>query len=330
MLRKQFPDIYDKLKKKFNMSKTFDFWNHRWECAMEGGRIIHEKYPYVFYDERRVKHHNGEVTLSMGDACIYAPIHHWDGKDYMPQYGGGLIRSIDTFTYGTFSAWIKMPQGSGLWPAFWLCGDGHWPEAGEIDIVEGYSDNEYIRWATPYFPWIIPHWNVTTNIHCLENNKHKEVGSRGVSILKHPQCPTQYHKYAPRQHRDVAYFDIKPDFTLMHQPYKNPEDKRIAKRIAEGHEGGMLYDWWEINQVKNVSKKGAIVHPCQMPVDVMRRVVGVIDPEYVIVDPFMGSGTTAIACIMEKRHFIGFEISKDYFNLANRNIDRHQRQLTLF
>ena len=128
----------------------------------------------------------------------------------------------------------------------------------------------------------------------------------------------------------MAYFDIKPDFTLMHQPYKNPEDKRIAKRIAEGHEGGMLYDWWEINQVKNVSKKGAIVHPCQMPVDVMRRVVGVIDPEYVIVDPFMGSGTTAIACIMEKRHFIGFEISKDYFNLANRNIDRHQRQLTLW
>ena len=67
-----------------------------------------------------------------------------------------------------------------------------------------------------------------------------------------------------------------------------------------------------------------------MPVDVMRRVVGVINPEYVIVDPFMGSGTTAIACIMEKRHFIGFEISKDYFNLANRNIDKHQRQLTLF
>ena len=42
--------------------------------------------------------------------------------------------------------------------------------------------------------------------------------------------------------------------TEIEEPYKNPTDKRIAKRIAEGHEGGMLYDWWEINQVKNVSK----------------------------------------------------------------------------
>ena len=114
------------------------------------------------------------------------------------------------------------------------------------------------------------------------------------------------------------------------ESYKNPTDKRIAKRIAEGHDGGMLYDWMEINQVKNVSKKGDVVHPCQMPVDVMRRTIGVIDPEYVIVDPFMGSGTTAVACVKEKRHFIGFELSADYFALASRNIDRELRQLTLW
>ena len=117
----------------------------------------------------------------------------------------------------------------------------------------------------------------------------------------------------------------------MHQPYKNPTDKRIAKRIAEGHEGGMLYDWWEINQVKNVSKeKHGVTHPCQMPVEVMQRVVGIIDPEYTIVDPFMGSGTTAIACIKERRHFIGFELSKEYFDKAVRRIKAEQAQLTLF
>lgn len=116
----------------------------------------------------------------------------------------------------------------------------------------------------------------------------------------------------------------------MHQPYKNPTDKRIAKRIAEGHEGGMLYDWWECNQVKNVSKKGAVVHPCQMPVDVMRRAIGVIDPEYVIIDPFMGSGTTAIACIKEKRHFIGFELNPKYYNIAQQRIEREKRAPTLF
>ena len=100
---------------------------------------------------------------------------------------------------------------------------------------------------------------------------------------------------------------------------------------AEGHGGGMLYDWWEINQVKNVSKeKHGVTHPCQMPVEVMQRVIGIIDPEYTIVDPFMGSGTTAIACIKERRHFVGFELNKEYFDTAVRRIKAEQSQLTLF
>ena len=67
-----------------------------------------------------------------------------------------------------------------------------------------------------------------------------------------------------------------------------------------------------------------------MPIDVMRRVVGVIPQEYVIVDPFIGSGTTAIACIKEKRHFIGFELNKEYFNLAQRRIRLELSQPTFF
>lgn len=43
-------------------------------------------------------------------------------------------------TYGRFEARIKVPNGSGLWPAFWMlgadCGDVVWPQCGEIDIME--------------------------------------------------------------------------------------------------------------------------------------------------------------------------------------------------
>lgn len=62
----------------------------------------------------------------------------------------------------------------------------------------------------------------------------------------------------------------------------------------------------------------------------MRRVVGIIPQEYVIVDPFMGSGTTALACIKEKRQFIGFELNKEYFDLASKRIKAAQAQLELF
>ena len=49
-----------------------------------------------------------------------------------------------------------------------------------------------------------------------------------------------------------------------------------------------------------------------------------------VLDPFMGSGTTAVACIKEKRHFIGFELNKQYYDKACQRIDAEQRQLSLF
>lgn len=49
-----------------------------------------------------------------------------------------------------------------------------------------------------------------------------------------------------------------------------------------------------------------------------------------ILDNCMGSGTTAVACIKEKRHFIGFELNKEYYDKACQRIDAEQRQLTLF
>ena len=49
-----------------------------------------------------------------------------------------------------------------------------------------------------------------------------------------------------------------------------------------------------------------------------------------ILDNCMGSGTTAVACIKEKRHFIGFELNKEYYDKACQRIDAVKRQLTLF
>ena len=50
----------------------------------------------------------------------------------------------------------------------------------------------------------------------------------------------------------------------------------------------------------------------------------------VIYDPFMGTGTTAIACIKERRNYIGSEISKRYCEWAKKRILNETRQLSLF
>jgi site-specific DNA-methyltransferase (adenine-specific) len=127
-----------------------------------------------------------------------------------------------------------------------------------------------------------------------------------------------YNSNTPKQHRDIAFFGIKPDFKQYGQPYKNLKDKRIMQRISEG-KTARLYDWWEINQVKNVSKEKTN-HPCQMPLEVMRRIVGILPADYTILDPFMGSGTTGLACKELNRNFIGIEMDTEYYAIAQQRI----------
>lgn len=140
-----------------------------------------------------------------------------------------------------------------------------------------------------------------------------------------------YNSNTARQHRDIAFFNVKPDFTKVKMPYKNPTDKRISQRIAEG-KGARMYDWMYIDQVKNVSKSPmhGMVHPCEMPLEVMRRIVGVLPEGMVIVDPFLGSGTTVLAAIANHRHYVGFEIDPAYFSIAKERIWNERRQLNLF
>lgn len=126
-----------------------------------------------------------------------------------------------------------------------------------------------------------------------------------------------YNSNTARQHRDIAFVGISPIFSQVTQPYKNPRDKRIQKRISEGKTGARIYDWWNVDQVKNVSKVKTI-HPCQMPQKVMENIIGILPKtdDMVVVDPFMGSGTTGLACQRYGVDFVGIEIDPDYFDAS--------------
>ena len=73
------------------------------------------------------------------------------------------------------------------------------------------------------------------------------------------------------------------------------------------------------------------IHPTQKPVELFRYLLTASSNEGdTILDPFMGSATTAIACIKENRHFVGFELNADYFDKALNRIKLEQQQQTLF
>ena len=71
-------------------------------------------------------------------------------------------------------------------------------------------------------------------------------------------------------------------------------------------------------------------HPTQKPVGVMRWCIEQAGTPQTILDPFMGSGTTGVACAQLGRKFIGIELEPKYFDIACRRIDDAYRQAPLF
>jgi site-specific DNA-methyltransferase (adenine-specific) len=85
----------------------------------------------------------------------------------------------------------------------------------------------------------------------------------------------------------------------------------------------------DIIQLTESSEKNG--HPCPKPIGFMQRLLirTTMEAETVL-DPFMGSGTTGVACARLGRRFIGIEIEPRYFDIACKRIKREYDQLALF
>jgi DNA modification methylase len=71
-------------------------------------------------------------------------------------------------------------------------------------------------------------------------------------------------------------------------------------------------------------------HPTQKPLPLMEWCLGFLPSAQTILDPFMGSGTTGVACVNLGRKFIGIELGPGYFDIAVRRIEEAYRQPRLF
>ncbi len=71
-------------------------------------------------------------------------------------------------------------------------------------------------------------------------------------------------------------------------------------------------------------------HPNEKPIEIMNRLVLLLSsPGATVLDPFMGSGSTGVACVQMGRNFIGIEIDENYFRIAEKRITDAQAQLKL-
>ena len=76
--------------------------------------------------------------------------------------------------------------------------------------------------------------------------------------------------------------------------------------------------------------KSEFEHPTVKPLNIIRTLIVNSSKENdLILDPFMGSGTTAVACIIENRNYLGSEINLDYFGICQERIRVEQGQFIL-
>lgn len=80
--------------------------------------------------------------------------------------------------------------------------------------------------------------------------------------------------------------------------------------------------WCDIKEVAG-SMKSSTFHPCEKPVEALERIINCSTKRNdVVLDCFMGSGSTGVACINTNRNFIGIELEEKYYNIAKSRIEQ--------
>lgn len=97
--------------------------------------------------------------------------------------------------------------------------------------------------------------------------------------------------------------------------------------ILYGHKGRRLFEDKRYEDVLFFNKTGNKNHPTEKPTDLLELFVcNSSKIESVVLDPFMGSGSTGVACVNTGRNFIGIELDKNYFDIAKKRIEDVQSQ----
>ena len=135
--------------------------------------------------------------------------------------------------------------------------------------------------------------------------------------------------------RDILIWDKKSSEPAMHSGVLNCEYEFIIafdKHDCKGRQFPLLNaERGKLSNVLRIGKNHKGKHRAAFPLLLPQTLIHYFVPQGgVILDPFIGSGTTAIASIKEKNHYIGFELHPEYYALAEKNIKLELSQQTLF
>lgn len=220
------------------------------------------------------------------------------------------------------------------------------------NIGKAYEDkmdiDKYLDWCASWLQEIYrvtaPNGALWLNLGYLEiENKGKAIP---ISYLLWDRTPfyllqeivwnygagvTAKRSFCPRNEKVLWYVKDSRNYTfnldeVRDKEVKYPNQKKNGKLKCNplGKNPG---DVWQIPKVTSGagrSSKERTDHPAQFPIALVDRVVKACSNKgELIMDPFIGSGSTAESCLRNGRHAIGFEVKPQYINIANRRLQRY-------
>ncbi|MFZ5940972.1 MAG: family 16 glycosylhydrolase [Bacteroidota bacterium] len=113
------------------------------------------------------------VYIENGNLVLKAIKENYEGKIFTS--GKVTTKGIVDWKYGRIEARMRLPEGQGIWPAFWMLSSdnvyGEWPNSGEIDIMELIGQEPSNVYGTLHFG---PPWNYTNGIYTLSSGKFSD------------------------------------------------------------------------------------------------------------------------------------------------------------
>jgi len=129
-------------------------------------------------------------------------------------------------------------------------------------------------------------------------------------------------------HDNIGFFAVSKDYYFDLDPVRIPYDaatkKARSRKLFEGSKwlelGYNPKDVWSVSRLHRQHAE-RVDHPTQKPLEIVERMVlASCPPGGRVLDPFMGSGTTAVACARQQREFVGYEINESYCAIARERV----------
>ena len=140
--------------KNYDKMNTINWAGYEWFTRERWGEL-HPKKSWNWYNSDCVVKNgsNLELQIKRTPKLFSDIIDEQTEEPILSLYGIGLIASVRTFKYGRYVLTAKLPQGHGIWSAFWLYPTEVWPP--EIDVFECYAENGTYKTNNIFNPYAI-------------------------------------------------------------------------------------------------------------------------------------------------------------------------------